>query len=83
MVFAAAPSPMLSDSLLSMYVCVYIYICSPPPPEDLPGGLYVARSVSASKHLAFGSNPSVCYTISHGTVVFALLISRTTPTKYL
>ena len=52
-------------------------LAPPPPPEDLPGGLYVARSVSPSKHLAFGSNPSVCSIISHATVVFALLTSRT------
>ena len=65
-----------------VYIYIYIYICSPPP-EDLPGGLYVARSVSPSKHLAFGSNPSVCSIISHATVVFALLRSRTIPTKYL
>ena len=61
---------------------MYIYICLPNP-EDLPGGLYVATSVSPSQHLAFGSNPSVCLIISHATVVFALLVSRTIPTKCL
>ena len=53
-----------------------IYMLAPPAPEDLPGGRYVARSVSPSKHLAFGYNPSVCSIISHATVVFALLTSR-------
>ena len=57
-----------------MYIHIYIYI-SPPPPEDPPGGLYVARSVSPSEHLAFGYNPNVCFIISHATVVLALLIA--------
>ena len=43
----------------------------------------MARSVSPSKHLAFGSNPGVCYIISHTIVVFVLLISRIISTKYM
>ena len=66
-----------------IYICIYIYMLTPPAPEDLPGGLYVARSASPSKHLAFGSEPSVYSIISHATVVFAWLISRKIPTKHL
>ena len=32
---------------LRMYVCVYIYRVTPPPPQDLPGDLLkVSRSIS-------------------------------------
>ena len=65
------------------HIILHIHIYRNPAPQDLSGGLYVARSVSPSKHLAFGSSPTVCSIISHATVVSALLISRTILTKYL
>ena len=54
-------------------ICIYIYIVTPPPAQDLPGGLYVAGSVSPSKQSAFDFNPTVGLTIS----LAAILTSRT------